>query len=253
MRKFNTVVFGATALSAGLSVNLSENDLIIEKNIFSGAEFAQSYNAKQIDFLCEYTDITKQLLDELKKRNILGDDGCYSSIPLSAVLSERFLNSKANILLDCIVTSVEKAGSSYIIEYFGESGLCRIEADNIIDTTDVGVFGELSDVPAKYYLANIVGCNNQYEDFEVLKGHFNDEFYLKASAAALDYIDARKKLVSIAEENSFKIAAFSALFSYDYNSEYTEKKDEKYFICPSASFENFALAFDFGVKGVCTE
>lgn len=257
MKEFNKVIFGATALSAGLSVNLSENDLIIEKNIFSGAEFAQSFNANPIDVSENYSDETKELLSELKSRNILGDDGCYSAIPLSAVLSLYFSKSKATVLYDCVVTDVKRDEKGFTIEYFGESGFCKVKAKTILDTTDVGIFEEAVSYPYEYivaakkhYIANLDGYNGKTGDFEIIKGHLGSEHYLKINAEGLDLIKSRAKLTEIAEKNNFKIASFASGFAYDYKKPYKTVRTRNYYFIPSASFSNFAKAFDFGVKEV---
>ncbi len=248
MREFNRVIFGATALTAGLSFKLAENDLIIEKNIYSGAEFCQSLNAKPIDIDADYAGETKAFLEELKSKNILGDDGHYSAIPVSAVLSSYLLKSPANILLDCVVTSVKKQNNEYIIEYFGENGFYEISAKQIIDTTDIGVLDELKGLAKKNYLANLDGCNENAE-CNTIKGYLKGEYYLKINAENLDFISARAEILRIAKENGIKIAAFSPVFAYDYEDIYF-KADENYTSCPSASFGDIGKAFDFGIKGV---
>lgn len=257
MKEFNKVIFGATALSAGLSVNLSENDLIIEKNIFSGAEFAQSFNAKPIKDNSDYCNKTKELLSELKSRNILGSDGCYSALPLSGCLSAYLLKSKAAVLLDCVVTSISKTDAGFIIEYFGENGFSEVFAKIIIDTTDAGIFKGATDYPydynvgiKKYYIANLDGYNGSEGDFNIIKGHLKNEYYLKISADNMDLTDARLALIKIAEQNKFKIASFAYDFAYDYKKAYKTVRTRNYYFIPSASFNNFADAFDFGVKEV---
>ena len=87
MKKYKRVILGATVFSAGFSLNLTEDDIIIEKNIFTGAEFCQSLKANPIDIDTDYCEKTKEFLKQLKERNILGDDGAYSAIALSPVIS----------------------------------------------------------------------------------------------------------------------------------------------------------------------
>lgn len=256
MKNYNRVIFGATAFSAGMSCALQENDLVIEKNIFSGAEFSQSLNAKPIDMSTDYCDETADLLYELKRRNILGDDGCYSAVALSPVISSYFLKSKADILFDCIVTNIDRDENGFVIEYFGERGFVTVTAKEIIDTTDVGVFDEVVSYPYEYqvaakkhYLANLDGYNGKTGDFEIIKGHLGTEYYLKINAEKLDLVRARAVLTKIAEESNFKIASFASGNAYEYKEPYKTIRVRNYYFVPSASFKNFADAFDNGVKG----
>lgn len=256
MKKYKRVILGATVFSAGFSLNLTEDDIIIEKNIFTGAEFCQSLKANPIDIDTDYCEKTKEFLKQLKERNILGDDGAYSAIALSPVISSYFLKSKATVLLDCVVTKIDRNENGFIIEYFGESGFCEITVDEIIDTTDTGIFDEAVSYPFEYqvgvkrsYIANLDGYNGKTGDFEVIKGHLNNEYYLKINAEDLSLIEARAALTRIAEKNNFKIAAFASLNAFDYKTVYKTVRMRNYYFVPSASFRNFADAFDNGVKG----
>lgn len=247
MKEFNKVIFGATAFCAGLSEKLDSNDLIIEKNIFCCAEFSASLNAKPISFSNDYDKKTTDFLKELKTRNILDEKGRYSAIPLGTCMAQIFLNQKATVLFDCTVTSVKKCDDGFVIEYFCEQGFKTVFASKIIDTTDIGVFGELEATANKYFLANV---DFEKNDSSVLKGRFENEGYLKIEANGLNFLDAHKSVVKKADELNAKILSFSPVFAFEYQKPVFFEKEKNYYLYPSASYPDFAVSFDSGLKAV---
>lgn len=237
MKVFDRAIFGASAFCCGM--NLSKKDVVVEKNIFCAVEFCQSFNINKVNSNGEF------LTEELKKRNILGNDGFYSPLPVSAFLAKILKQKNTNVLFDCKVTSVEKKDNGFLIEYFSQSGFNKIFAKEIVDTTSLGVFSQLREYTNKHYIAALDGFCGKTGDFEIMKGHLKNEYFLKISAENLDYISARKRLLEISEKNNFVIASFASEFSFSYNEKFL-KKDNNYSFVPSASFANFAEAFKAG-------
>ena len=140
-------------------------DVVIEKNIFCASEFCQSFNINRVNNDCNV------LTENLKKRNILGNDGFYSPLPVSAFLSNILNQKNTNVLFDCKVTEIEKINDGFLIEYFSQSGFNSLFAKNIVDTTSNGVCGQLNGLSEKFYIAEFDGYNGETGDFEILNGY----------------------------------------------------------------------------------
>lgn len=234
MKVFERAVLGATAFSCGM--NLTKSDVVIEKNIFCASEFCQSFNIKKVK------SDNNTLVENLKRRNILGNDGLYSPLPVSAFLSSILNQKNTNVLFDCKVTEIQKTDDGFLIEYFSKSGFNKILAKKIIDTTDIGVFSQLSSLSEKFYIAALDGYSGKTGDFEIIKGHLKDEYFLKMAVKDFDYVTARKNILKVAEENDFVIASFAPIFAFSYKEKFI-KSDKNYTFIPSISFGDFISAY----------
>jgi hypothetical protein len=160
--KYDIVLLGATSVSLGLAKQLKEKYriLIINDTAMIASEFIAAYN---LGSNWEYEPkelITKEIKEDLIKRNIMNKNG-VSIYSAGSIFYKNFSELECDTLLDTQILSIEKPDSSYEVNIFNCAGHSKIEAAYIIDTTA----NRISEAEVLKKTLNCVLANAEKDDF----------------------------------------------------------------------------------------
>ncbi len=249
MKEINTLIIGASAFACGLASRLGADCLVVERGFSAGAEFADAMSATPIDLTREYSDETKSLVEELKSRNILSEDGRLHILALAGVLAGRFLQYGARMLHGASVISVEPISRGRLATVFTpEEGYTQIIAKQVIDTR-VRDFMDAT----KIFSVMLAGGRPELAEAEpkLLHGRFDDEYILRFSVARDASLPECEELADAwlkshkSELNGAKAASISLEFGWEFPAPLDETRAKVRHI-PSASYADVISAFEGG-------
>lgn len=129
------LVYGATFAGLGIATAAKDRTLLVERTALVGSEFIASYNPGEGWDSQADTSAARQLRDELVQRNLLSDNGKVHLPAIAPVLFRHIRHNGLNVRMMTEIVDIAARGQSYEVTLFNASGLQRITADHIIDTT----------------------------------------------------------------------------------------------------------------------
>jgi hypothetical protein len=256
--RYETVIIGTTLTGLGLACRNKKNSLIIERTASPGHEYINAFApGKNWDNEAESPD-GKSLKKELKERNILSNGKAHISA-LAPVLCKFIKEKEINVLFWTEITQIEKKEGKFKLEILNASGLSQINADKIIDTSQVRTSSpDRSSIISKSVNA-LLHCENgahqapELKEGKIMEGRFSDE---KFFSLPLDINEqwplARKKLLNAWEKrpeeiSSWLIASTASEFSY-VSLKGPFEIEENWIHLPSTAYLNPVDSFDAGIN-----
>lgn len=263
------VVIGASVLGCGYALAHSESCVIIEPSMLLASEFGSVYRFESAKEPGACSIETKELYDDMVKRNILRD-GRLSSIPVSAMLAKRLVEKKVPVVLSACIIDISRSGDGYTVTYFGTDGERKVNCKYILDTAAIGTLHDkccgfnyskhLSAVlcfekKCEFTEQDIKAIESvKAENVRIVKGRFKDEYALKLRIGNdTDYAEARKEIVDcflkLKEDKlaGWKIAAISSFFDYEFENSLKIEAAKNFLWMPSAAYNNLFEAFEGGL------
>ena len=264
------VVIGASVLGCGYALAHSESCVIIEPSMLLAAEFGSAYRLEAAKAPDKCSAETKELYDDMVKRNILRN-GRMSSIPVSAMLAKRLLYKNVPVIFSACVTDISRSGDGYTVTYFGTDGEKKVDCKRILDTAATGTlhdecrrFAFSKNLSAMLCFEKKSGLTEQNikaiesvraENVRIVKGRFRDEYALTLRLDMnADYSEARKAVadcfIKLKEDgviSGWRIAAISSFFDYEFEKSIKTEAAENFLWVPSASYSNLFEAFEGGL------
>lgn len=132
---YSMLVYGGTMLGIGLALSVGEDVLVVEPSTMVGREFMSSFRVGEARVGTLKTETARQLRDELIERN-LWKEGKFHIAPVAPVLFRIIRSHRLNVLMMTKIVEVMKGDDGlFEITLFNASGLRKVTADNIVDTT----------------------------------------------------------------------------------------------------------------------
>lgn len=262
------VVIGASVLGCGYALEHSGACMIIEPSMLLASEFGSTYRFESAKEPDACSSGTKELYDDMVKRNILRD-GRMSSIPISALLAKRLLDKEVPVVLCACITDISPAGGGYTVTYFGTDGERKVNCKYILDTMATGTLHDKCREFDYSKHLNAVLCfekkselternikaieSVKHENVKIVKGRFKDEYALKLRLNKdTDYAEARMAVVDCFAElkeaalDGWRIAAISSFFDYEFKNSIKAEAAKNFLWQPSAAYNNLFDAFEGG-------
>lgn len=253
MKHYKAAVFGATVMSAGIAEILQKDAIIIEKSESVATDYASCINTRLAKITDTKTEQTAAFRRELEKRNLISAEGKIHVFPLSGICS--LYLQKSTVLLATEIISVSKTADGFLIRLFNIDGFTEITADNIIDTTPLGI-GEAYCPTLEYQKrlnAVIVGSNPPESEY-LVKGRFEGEYVFSVPfERTIPLSTALNSLCELWEEKvraefkGFRLASIAPSFAYSFKEHVCRKITDRYLHVPSAACENTGAAFEEGI------
>lgn len=256
-QSYETLIIGATLTGIGLACNNKKNSLIIERTASPGSEYVNAFNPGKDWEKETATPEGKKLKNELEERNVLCDGKAH--IPAMApILCNLIKKEKLNALFWTEITKIEKAEDVFEIEILNASGLQKISAKKIIDTTALRISSpDKSSIISKSINA-ILHCENEISAFKmktgkIIDGRFPSEKFFSLPVEISDsWPEARKKLFDSWERRADEIKdclMASTASEFAYVSEQGPFEIEKNWLhLPSTAYSNPLESFDAGIN-----
>lgn len=265
MLKTDILAIGATFFSAGLAVG--HEITVLESSISFASDFVPCMKAASVPSSCAVSSEGQKLYSLLSERGLVNEKGELHVFPLNSVCAE--LLSETHVILDTVVTGIEKYGDGYLVSAFNGEGRFEILASKVVDTTALdhtsspeGLRLSESSPVKKYLCATLAGTPkkdlNKYTEksgLTVIKGAVEDEYILRleltpdtgyAKASEL-LADAWRKSSPTDDFFGMKLAAVASEFWYDF-AEPLVKRRANCLLASSTSFGNPVSAFEGGIK-----
>lgn len=204
-----TLILGAT--SVGIAYALSHEDcVIVEKGMNLCVDYTDCMNIQPVNLaaLPAYTPETREIYRRAKEKNIIGADGSLHPFPLIGITAAALLEKEVPVLSFCETVRMERQETGFAVQLYCVSGYMEILARRIIDATPGGnaafaaAFGaQAYDADVKRAIAASVrgkGASGGFAipaarhgihgigDARMIKGCFDDEYYLELSVAPCD-------------------------------------------------------------------
>lgn len=252
MKHISQLVIGASVLGSGAAVAAEKNSAVTEPGIVVGSEFVQAFRHR-------YTETPSGasvcLYNEMMKRNAVSDDGRLHLFPISGILAYYLKNSGAEVRFAQTVVDISPENGGYIVTLCGESGIERIFAEKILDTTSLGALHDA----AKNFKINKSLCamllgngGENTENVTFRKGRFDGETIMEL---ALDFscglCEARQKMAEVWAElklGGVQLAAVADEFCYDFCEPVTAEISPGWVWKPSVSYGSLFSAYEEGLK-----
>lgn len=132
---YEILICGSTFLGLGMAFSGEDNVLLVERSSSVGAEFIDSLQPGNSWNEIEASSAVLELKKELIERNILSHNGKVHLPAIAAVLYERIKNKRPNVLLMTEIMNIEKKENYFEVTLFNSSGMKKVKAKKIIDTT----------------------------------------------------------------------------------------------------------------------
>ena len=134
MKRYNTLILGATTLACPLAAGLSGKTLVVGGGSSVGAEFSEAMNASPVP-VRERSGLTAEFCRELSEKGMLLPDGRIHILSVGGVLSRMYLDHGIHLRLGTAVLKTEKADGGFITELFcPETGSETVFPEKVIDT-----------------------------------------------------------------------------------------------------------------------
>ncbi|OGV45551.1 MAG: hypothetical protein A2017_12100 [Lentisphaerae bacterium GWF2_44_16] len=251
--KYKTAVIGGTMTGLGAALCRKDDCIVIERGAVPGFEFAHAFKAGKNWDKTPVAERGASLKAELEKRNIL-ENGRVSIAAISPVIFNMIKNEKLNFLFWTEIPEITKKGKYWEIKLFNASGISSILAENILDTSSGGIFGQsASSLKMKRINAVLSGNGEIFapDDAEIIDCRFPFEKIFSVSLDMnADWPFARKKMFDTfisghRRMKEWRIAATA--FIFDYSSEKGPfAADEKWTCLPSTGYDNALEALEGG-------
>ena len=252
-------IYGATFAGLGIAIANPNETFLAEPTSLVGSEFIASFNPGESWEKPLISEAAIDLQNDLIRRNVLSENGHVHLPPIAPVLLQLIRTKNLNIKMMTKIVDVQPSPKGYEITFYNSSGLQKIEAGAIVDTTATCASSPAQQVPIQYRKVNaMLHCADpqklpklEDESVELVAGLFPGEVILKLDVDENDgWIEARQKLheywlhrpkvlsswILAAVADSFEIGVLTG--SHQVANSWT------WF--PSAAYSNLLHAFDAG-------
>ena len=258
---YDLVVIGATFAGLGAAYAEKGNVLAVERRSQIGYEFIGAYNPATAWILREAeTEEGGRLKNELIKEGILSDDMRIYMPEVQSFLYYRIYRDRLPVLLMTEVIAVEKQQGIYEIEIYNASGISRLTAKRVLDTTE-GLSLRPEDRPKilrKSINAFLYGGEEAEtipaeEGMQIFPANRKGEALLSLELdVAANYIYARQKLHDRWIRRKKSLASWTIALMADCMGIVLDRRcfaaAEGHVLLCSACFENPLEAFEAGIK-----
>lgn len=132
----SVLVVGATFTGLGIAYADKERTLVVERTSGPGQEYIACFHPGEGPVRKAESLPGKELREELVRRNLLSDDSRLHLGALIPVLMNRIAGDGLRVrFLTEVVGVKQEPGGEYVVTLFDASGLRRIRARHIVDTT----------------------------------------------------------------------------------------------------------------------
>jgi hypothetical protein len=254
-----TFIYGATF--AGLAIASAAPDVtyLAEPTALVGSEFIASFNPGDCWENSLISDEANALRDDLLRRNLLSENGRVHLPPIAPVLFQLIREKNLNVKMMTKIIDVQPSSKGYEITLYNSSGLQKIEAGSIIDTTATRASNPAHQVDIEYRKINaMLHCADPQElpelddeSVELAQGLFSGEVILKLDVNVNDgWMEARQKLHEYWLHrpkvlSPWILAAVADSFEIGVAKDAHQVADNWTWF-PSAGYSNLLQAFDAG-------
>lgn len=249
--KKKVIIYGATVTAAAIASVLQSECTVINQGYNCAYEVADSYRTSKITDKPEYSSKTKFVINDLKSRGILKNNGYIHPLPVAGLIASYFMQYNTRVYLASTLEKVTCCDDKVEISFFLNGEKISITADTFIDTTDYGIYD-------KYIRAALIpNCAAPFlpkNDDLLIRGAFENEYYLQIKADSCDsYNDAAMKLHNVWLSKhkdilrDFSVVSVANELMTVYKKPVFERKNNIIHI-PSASFKNLANSFEGGLQ-----
>jgi hypothetical protein len=261
LEHYSTLICGATFCGIGAALASPDDTLLIERSGTVGREFIEAINPGGQGSLRLTSSWSSQFLDELKSRNLIAEDGGPVHLPaLHAVLCSKLVDARVNVLLLTEIIAVRSHARGYEITILNTSGIQKITAGSILDTTThrvtrrAGQLTLLSKSLNAYIHAGdseLVLPELDHMRAKLIQGRFRSEHILKweldpgegwpeARISLIEFWSSRPETLQ-----PWTIALTASEFEYSVTSG-PEQLDEHWHYLPSAGYDHPLGSLDQG-------
>ena len=250
MKHISQLVIGASVLGSGAAVAAEKDSAVIEPGIVPGSEFVQAFRHRKANTPSGASAI---LYNDMKKRNLISEDGRMHLFPVSGILASYLKASGACVRFASTVFEIKPSGGGYIVSFCGESGIEHIFAENLLDTTPLGVLhgGAKGMCIQKSLCAMLAGeGGGDSENITFRSGRFEGETVMELKLPFSCDISEGRRLM--AEEwqklklPNTRLAAVAEEFCYDFERPVRLEISPHRIWMPSASYGDLFTAFEEG-------
>lgn len=252
-------IYGATLAGLGIATSNPDETFLAEPTALVGSEFIASFNPGDCWENSLISDEANALRNDLLQRNLLSENGRVHLPPIAPVLFQLIREKNLNVKMMTKIVDVQPSPKGYEITFYNSSGLQKIEAGAIIDTTATCASSPAQQVPIQYRKVNaMLHCADpqdlpELEDksVELVQGLFPGEVILKLDVDVNDgWMEARQKLHEYWLHrpkvlSSWILAAVADSFEIGVAKDAHQVADNWTWF-PSAAFPNLLQAFDGG-------
>jgi hypothetical protein len=198
-----TFIYGATFAGLAIASAAPDETFLAEPTALVGKEFIASFNPGDCWENPLISDEANALRDDLLRRNLFSENGRVHLPPIAPVLFQLIREKNLNVKMMTKIVDVQPSSNGYEITLYNSSGLQKIEAGWIIDTTATCASNPAYQAPAEYRKINaMLHCADpqeltewEGESVELAPGLFPGEVILKLNVDVNDgWIEARQKL-----------------------------------------------------------
>lgn len=134
MKRYNTLILGATTLACPLAARLSGDTLVVGGGSSVGAEFSEAMNASPVP-VKERSGLTAEFCRKLSENGMLLPDGRIHILSVGGALSEMYLDHGIHLRLGTAVLKTERTDGGFITELFcPETGFEAVFSEKVVDT-----------------------------------------------------------------------------------------------------------------------
>lgn len=250
MKHISQLVIGASVLGSGAAVAAEKDSAVIEPGIVPGSEFVQAFRHRKANTPSGASAI---LYNDMKKRNLISEDGKMHLFPVSGILASYLKASGACVRFASTVFEIKPSDGGYIVSFCGESGIEHIFAEKLLDTTPLGVLHGAADGVRiqKSICAMLVGGGGEdSENITFRSGRFAGETVMELKVPfSCDISEGRRLMAETFETLSLKKARLAAVaeeFCYDFEKPVRVEISPHRIWMPSASYGDLFTAFEEG-------
>ena len=237
----DTLILGATFLSAGLLQICGDNCLVLERRPQAGYEFLNAMKTGSGYDRSPVTEEGRSFLEQFRKKG--GFDGKTVNLPCCAPMFYQCLQGK-QVLLNMELVSLERTPTGWTVTAHGVSGYRTWNAKRIIDTRvhPWMIASKTINILVNGVCAALPQALSPEEYAEGL-------WTLKCPVAVdADYITARKAVMQVIAQlpEGCKVVHVADMFDYQVQRGYPAEREGIVYL-PSCAWENPFLAFDVGI------
>lgn len=281
---YSTFVYGASFAGIGIALASKKKVLVVEPSTMVGREFVSSFRVGDHWVETEMTTQANELLKELKERALFSEGKVHLG-PVASVMFRIIHEAQLDVLMRTQLTGMEqREDGTFEISLFNASGIKKVVADTIIDTTCTGqslpstkmklsakslnvmlhrrpsegnsqqtsIFNPDLDEEV-IRLRQIIPSENVQAGVQLSRGLYPEELVLSYRVNLEDdWIQARGKLYAYWEKNADKFRPWTMALiadTFEVKPASTIKRIQDHWEwLPSSAYPNLLQAFDTGIR-----
>ncbi|AEI40376.1 hypothetical protein [Paenibacillus mucilaginosus] len=252
-----TLIIGASMLGLGLASSKGGDAVVLESGNSVGSEFIRSFKLSRPWIPAEEASPSREIREELTKRNIMSGEGSIHLPGLMPVMIKHIKEHDLQVRMQSSVVNVSMREGKFVVLYYDASGLRTITADKLVDTSiPCSTKPECLRVKAKSLNVMIMGLPEgsdfvAAEGYEIRRGRFDSETILRFPLDPNeDWISARSRLFQFWLNRPLSLKPYAFVtHAEEFDMEYEEARQQiapGWEWLPSAFYANPLEAFDQG-------